>query len=173
MAENRYQIEQRLKAAGKWVEFQKRRAALKNELRDGQAAWHMACAEFEHVYPEPDDATSSNPGPQAKVAGRVKASVFKGKQANTRKNVMWVAESIALDKPDPKDAPSSQAWGMLMWVRRSPQNESEFWRQIYPKLLPSRTQVDNEDAKIDDGGAVLSMIEDVRTAAREAAAETG
>lgn len=82
--------------------------------------------------------------------GATKA-VFAGKKVATVKVVEWVASNMQVVDVLPEDAPSSEAWGMLVWARRSPVNESQFWGSIYAKLLPSRSAIEAEQRYSDDG----------------------
>lgn len=83
-------------------------------------------------------------------SGATKA-VFAGKKVATVKVVEWVASNMQVEDVSPADAPSSEAWGMLVWARRSPVNESQFWGSIYAKLLPSRSAIEAEQRYSDDG----------------------
>ena len=83
-------------------------------------------------------------------SGATKA-VFAGKKVATVKVVEWVASNMQVADVSPADAPSSEAWGMLVWARRSPVNESQFWGSIYAKLLPSRSAIEAEQRYSDDG----------------------
>jgi hypothetical protein len=78
-------------------------------------------------------------------------AVFAGKKVATVKVVEWVASNMQVEDVLPSDAPSSEAWGMLVWARRSPVNESQFWGSIYAKLLPSRSAIEAEQRYSDDG----------------------
>ena len=89
----------------------------------------------------------------AVVSGASK-SVFGGKKVATVKVVEWVASNMQVEDVSPSDAPSSEAWGMLVWARRSPMNESQFWGTIYAKLLPSRSQMESEQRYADDGARI-------------------
>ena len=42
-------------------------------------------------------------------------------------------------------------------ARRSPVNESQFWGQIYAKLLPSRSQIEAEQRYSEDGVRVEDL----------------
>ena len=94
----------------------------------------------------------------AVVEGATKA-VFGGKKVATVKVVEWVASNMQVEDVSPADAPSSEAWGMLVWARRSPVNESQFWGSIYAKLLPSRSQIDGDQKYAEDGVKVEEMAE--------------
>jgi hypothetical protein len=95
--------------------------------------------------------------------------VFAGKKVATVKVVEWVASNMQVADVSPADAPSSEAWGMLVWARRSPVNESQFWGTIYAKLLPSRSAIEAEQRYSDDGvrieetaARLLQMKEDLK-----------
>lgn len=88
------------------------------------------------------------------VGDRATKAVFAGKKVATVKVVEWVASNMQVEDVCPKDAPSSEAWGMLVWARRSPVNESQFWGTIYAKLLPSRSAIEAEQRYSDDGSRI-------------------
>jgi hypothetical protein len=75
--------------------------------------------------------------------------------------INWVAKR--LEVPDSalriQDAPSAEAWGMLMSYRFSPARKFEFWDKVYVKLIPSRAQLDSSGS-VDVGAAkVMETIE--------------
>jgi hypothetical protein len=91
--------------------------------------------------------------------GGATKAVFAGKKVATVKVVEWVASNMQVEDVSPSDAPSSEAWGMLVWARRSPLNESQFWGSIYAKLLPSRSAIEQEQRYSDDGMRVEDAAE--------------
>lgn len=76
-------------------------------------------------------------------------------------SVAWVFDNLALRDLQPSDAPSPGAWGLVCWVRETPGNRTEFYRTIWPKLLPSRTQIDDGADWRDDGRKQLSEIDQI------------
>jgi hypothetical protein len=86
-------------------------------------------------------------------------ALFAGKKVATVKVVEWVASNMQVIDVSPSDAPSSEAWGMLVWARRSPMNESQFWGSIYAKLLPSRSQIEAEQRYSDNGVRMEEMAD--------------
>jgi hypothetical protein len=100
---------------------------------------------------------------EAELDGAVDSTVFASGNASTPECVSWVAKNIMLKDAKASDAPSSEAWSMLCWARRNNQNEAQFWGTIYTKLLPSRSQLDAEQKYRDDGRAVLSVIERLKS----------
>ena len=83
--------------------------------------------------------------------------VFGEKRVATVKVVEWVASNMQVSDVIASQAPSSEAWGMLVWARRSPVNESQFWSGVYAKLLPSRAQIEGEMRYADDGKGVEDL----------------
>lgn len=137
MTESRGQMETRLKREGRSEAFEARCRALKAEGLSGSDAYQLAVHEF------------SEPLPRVENNGRVPAKLFEGKVPPIRTTIEWVAQKIAISDVKPEHAPSSEAWGLLQWVQRSDTNESEFWRSIYPKLLPSRSQMESVDRPLE------------------------
>lgn len=102
---------------------------------------------------------ASEPLERGRGGERAVKSVFSGKKVATVKVVEWVASNMQVEDVVPSDAPSSEAWGMLVWARRSPINESQFWGSIYAKLLPSRSAVEAEQRYGEDGGRIEETAE--------------
>lgn len=98
----------------------------------------------------------------------VSKETFDTKTCSTPKTVEWVAANIRVGDVQAVDAPSSEAWSMLCWVKSSPQAEAQFWGQIYTKLMPTRQQLDQEDRMKDDGRTILSLIDRMREIRDEA-----
>jgi len=98
-------------------------------------------------------------GAQNGVSDSATKAVFAGKKVATVKVVEWVASNMQVADVSPADAPSSEAWGMLVWARRSPVNESQFWGTIYAKLLPSRSAIEAEQRYSDDGVRIEETAE--------------
>lgn len=92
----------------------------------------------------------------------VSKETFDEKTCSTPKTVEWVAANVRVGDATAEDAPSSEAWSMLCWVKGSPQAESQFWGQIYTKLLPTRQQLEQDDLMRDDGRVVLNLIDRMR-----------
>lgn len=100
--------------------------------------------------PDRTGMTQKNRLPPEKKFEYANKSDFAGKkQIGAFDVVCWVAENMALDDVGVSDCPSSTAWGMLQQCRTNPMYRFEFWKTIYPKLLPSRAQI--EDGS-DQGG---------------------
>ena len=88
--------------------------------------------------------------------------VFKKGGATPIENLQWVASHLCVKDVKPKDAPSSTAWGMLMWARTSPTTENIFWSNLFTKSMPTKQQLDHEATKGDVGGVIRLIDEVVR-----------
>ena len=77
--------------------------------------------------------------------------------------------------PSPDDCPSAAAWGLLASCRKSPSAKADFWRNTYPKLMPTRAQLEkDEKSGTKDLSKAREVIEDLLEfgrKAREAAGE--
>ena len=90
----------------------------------------------------------------------VQSSDFEGRVANEVDVIRWVAANMEIQDPNPADCPSSSAWGLLAHCRSSNVARSEFWKQTYPKLLPSRAKME-EQQEVDNEGKAAEVIEDL------------
>lgn len=144
-----------------WDAYKKRREELKRQGVSAQDAAQTAYHEV--VVPAQRE---SGPGANTlrglptdlPVAFMVARAEFKELEGEPVQNVTWVAQHLPILDVEPADAPSSTAWGLLAWARESPENRKTFWERIYPRLMPSRAQLDREAAFQDDGGDVDEMI---------------
>lgn len=73
--------------------------------------------------------------------------------------VQWVAKNLEIPEHLVRleDAPSAEAWGMLV-AYRSPLRRGEFWDKVYTKLIPSRAQLGDAEKPTVDGIAVIDAI---------------
>jgi len=92
----------------------------------------------------------------------VSGKVFKKRGATPIENLQWVASHLCVKDVKPGDAPSSTAWGMLMWARTSPTTENIFWSNLFTKSMPTKQQLDHEVSKGDAGGVIRLIDEVVR-----------
>jgi len=96
----------------------------------------------------------------------VSRKVFKKRSATPIENLQWVASHLCVKDVKPRDAPSSTAWGMLMWARTSPTTENIFWSNLFTKSMPTKQQLDHEVSKSDASG-VINLIDEVTRISRE------
>lgn len=86
--------------------------------------------------------------------------------------VRWVARNMEMLSPDVDGCPDATAWGLLAHCRRSELARAEFWKQTYPKLLPSKAQLETTVEVDMDGSGTVELIGRIR-AMRESAEGDG
>jgi len=150
---NKSAIRQELVRAGHWTRFCAMRNRLESEGVKPNDAYAQAASQL--LGKNVDEKEKDLPS----LEGEVDADVFTETGAGTPECVGWVAKKMMVKGVRPEQAPSSEAWSMLCWARRNNQNEAQFWGQIYTKLLPSKSQLDQEQRYKDDGRKVLSVIQ--------------
>jgi len=76
------------------------------------------------------------------------------KGGNYAADARWVYNNLALDLVDvpTKTAPSRGAVALLKWVKDSPANEADFFKNIWPKLIPTKAALDESErrGKVED-----------------------
>ena len=126
--------------------------------------------------PEKKGGSKSKPGTIVPVQDEAMASKmvgkrnFKKKTATPIENLQWVASHLCVEDVKPRDAPSSTAWGMLMWARSSPTTENIFWSNLFTKSMPTKQQLDHESSK-NDASDVIRLIDEVARISRESSSE--
>jgi hypothetical protein len=135
MAETRKQLKERLQAAGLWQEYVALRVQLAADGMTPAQAREEALRRVESRAPEPQAVPAPIDRAPASLPDMSPAELpdFSRDVPNSDA-VEWVARNLANPNVRAADAPGSQAWGLLTWVRRSPANETTFWGSIWPKL---------------------------------------
>ena len=111
--------------------------------------------------PKPKPKTGLQPPAPKKPIARI--ADFEGKKACSEfENVRWVAANMEVGDVSPEDAPSSTAWGMLVYYQSNSMYKGEFWKTVYPKLLPTRASIGDEaDADEVDGQDALNILDEI------------
>ena len=52
--------------------------------------------------------------------------------------IVWCAAHVNDTRIKAKAAPGGPAWVLRQWLRQSPVNESEFWKNLFAKLIPNK-----------------------------------
>ena len=78
--------------------------------------------------------------------------------AQARLAIHWVFEHIEGKHVKETDAPTPGAWGLLKACRDDDQFRRTFYAQIWPKILPTRSDMDRMEGFEDDGRQVLKVI---------------
>jgi hypothetical protein len=143
------ELRQRLKESGQWSEFCAVRERLKEEGVAASEAWDRAASEV---------LSSVSEGGYVDDSAGVVSSMFEGKSATPREIVNWVFENVDVIDCEPADAPSAGAWALLRRLRSDGRLLTEFYRSIWTKVLPSRSELDDMEAVDDDGREVRQAI---------------
>jgi len=83
----------------------------------------------------------------ADVPGSVSLSAFTGKEANEVESIRWVARNMTVSGVRAEDCPDPAAWGLLAACREFPPFRLEFWKTMYTKILPTRSQKDGDTGR--------------------------
>ena len=168
MRETRKQLKERLQAAGLWEEYVALRVQLAADGLTPAQAREEALRRIEARASEPPSGDAPiNPAPgETPNTPPAELPDFARKVANPEA-VEWVAQNLVNPNVRAGDAPGSQAWGLLTWVRRSPANETTFWGSIWPKLSSTgaaskRAQETDEAEPVDEGEErCLALLEEL------------
>ena len=106
-------------------------------------------------------------------ADSVVCTVRNAAGASPRKVVEWVFDNLLVDSLKPDDAPSPGAWALLQDLKQYPDLRKEFYRSIWSKLLPTKTELDAAEKFSDDGREQIKLIERVRQASKDTVQQSG
>ena len=162
--ESKEQFKSRLKTEGRWNEFIDYRESLKANGLDPKEAWSRAREKFQPGSGPADNDPVAADGHVLSGHG-VSLDDFSGKQpVSARQVVQWVFNHIDVDDVEPGHAPSAGAWSFLQRVRKHPDLLKEFYRSIWAKMLPTRSEIEAREKFEDDGRDQLHLIEQIRRA---------
>ncbi len=74
-------------------------------------------------------------------------------------DIRWVFQALGSDGLKPGDAPSPGAWAYYRQLLADQTMRKDFYRTVAPKLLPSKSQLDKGDDRVDDGRKLFGIIE--------------
>ncbi len=74
-------------------------------------------------------------------------------------DLKWVFQALGSKDLKPEDAPSAGAWALLTNLNDDEMMLKDFYRTVFPKLLPSKSQLDKGDDRADDGRKLFGIIE--------------
>ena len=158
--ETKKEFKARLEKNGHWEEFVKYREKLKAGGLSAKDAWAKARQDFRPGTGEGIDNTGNSDGIDSIVL-----DTFEGKPAaSARQIVQWVFDHIDVTDIQPEDAPSPGAWSFLQRVRQYPELLKEFYRSIWAKMLPTRSEIEAREKFEDDGREQLHLIDQIRQA---------
>jgi hypothetical protein len=175
--ESRRALKERLIREGRWDAFVARREDLKCQGLEPKAAWEQTIHEFEQVSEQKQTGVAKS-ADSTDGSGDVSAVVLDCKVRNAggaspRKVVEWVFDNLLVDSLKPDDAPSPGAWALLQDLKQYPDLRKEFYRSIWSKLLPTKTELDAAEKFSDDGREQIKLIERVRQASKDTVQQSG
>jgi hypothetical protein len=154
ISESTGQMETRLRAGGRWEQFQSRFRELKTQGVDGSEAWAMAKDEFGPAQCV-TNSTQGNVGPQDENWQALHTGVG-DRVCSELDAIRWVSQHCHA-KPESISAescPGGSAINLLRWVQASPANETVFWQSSFTKLLPSKSSMpgvnDADEPEVDE-----------------------
>ena len=93
-------------------------------------------------------------------------SVFSdSKNENPREALNWLYDNMLVEDVDPGTAPSSGIYAHLMFLRGNPAAMAEFYKAVWPKLLPTAKQMEQESrfrAMDENDTAMIQDLIDLR-----------
>jgi hypothetical protein len=137
----------RLVREGKWEDFVRIREKLKSE---GETPG-VASTKAQMVV----DSTAKSGDPYKRL-------ILAAPEGNCseREAAQFVFEYAACEPAEIPDSavPSKGAVGLLKWLKSSPANCTAFYATIWPKLMPTKSQLDAEARYSDDGVRSLELL---------------
>lgn len=142
----------RLVREGKWEEFVRIREKQKSEGETPAVASAKALMVVD---------TQKKPGDPYK---RLILAAPEG-NCSEREAAQFVFEYAACEPAEiPESAvPSKGAVGLLKWLKTSPANCTAFYATIWPKLMPTKSQLDAEARYSDDGVRSLDLLSELES----------
>lgn len=108
---------------------------------------------------------------EGKLKGTLKKSLFAGRGMAAAKEIIeWVFENLYIEDVTPADAPCAGAWGWRLELKAARVMRQDFFRNIWPRLLPSKAEQDMEARYADDGRRLDERIAGLLKKAEEEAA---
>ncbi|MCK5604750.1 hypothetical protein KAR91_22865 [Candidatus Pacearchaeota archaeon] len=172
MTETRSQFKQRLTQEGKWEKFLELREEYKRQGLIPKDATMRAKDEVENiktdcVVSDFDSGFITDDGDSAD--GLVGKHCFTNSgNISERQIVRWIFDNIGITDIGPEDAPNSGAWSYLQSLRNSPTLLQDFYRNVWTKMLPSKSEIENARKFEDDGREQLNLIDRIEQASRDA-----
>ena len=162
--ESREEIRARLKREGRWSDFVELRESLKADGVSPKDAWKQAIEKFQLLSQE-----QLNEKQNKNNSGGISLAQFDSKtKVSARQVVEWVFDHIDVEDVTPEMAPSPGAWSFLQRVRKHPDLLKEFYRSIWSKMLPTKSEIESSRKFEDDGREQIKLIDKVERASRDA-----
>ena len=157
--ESKEQFKQRLTNENRWDEFVAYREDLKARGVSAKEAWVQGRAKFDQPV---DMAVPAGVASGSTDRESVRLDDFSDKPtASARQIVQWVFDNIDVENTKPHDAPSAGAWSFLQRVRTYPDLLKEFYRSIWSRMLPNKSEIEALEKFEDDGRDQIHLIDQI------------
>jgi hypothetical protein len=81
---------------------------------------------------------------------------------NPIEDIRWVFHALGAKDLKPEDAPSTGAWNLLQTLKYNEIALNQFYTTVYPKLLPTRAQLEKgENNRAEDGRKQFDLIDQI------------
>ena len=97
-------------------------------------------------------------GREKRESNRVAIKAASKGSCSNSEAIQWVAENLEVEGAE-KNAIGPIALSLLKWAKESPSSRSEFFKNLWPKLLPSQKEIDNQARYSDDGSTIIELAE--------------
>lgn len=75
------------------------------------------------------------------------------------RDLTWIYNHVAVRDVEPCDAPSPGAYAHLKFIQQSADNMVDFFTKVYPRIIPSKSQIESLNKFNDDGRANFDILE--------------
>jgi len=75
------------------------------------------------------------------------------------RDITWIYNNLAVKDVEPSDAPSPGAYAQLKFIQSDDSNLVDFFTKVYPRLIPSKSQVENLTKFNDDGREHFELLD--------------
>jgi len=80
-------------------------------------------------------------------------------EMNPVRDLTWIYNNIAVKDVKPSSAPSPGAFAHLKFIQDSDTNRVDFFTKVYPRIIPSKTQIENMTKNHDDGRSTSDLLD--------------
>lgn len=102
----------------------------------------------------------ANAKPRRAKAVAANRADFANKEASEVEIIRWVARWMEVLDVTPAECPDAAAWALRNQCLENPVFKFEFWKTMYPKIIPSRGLLDGDgDKPAVDGVPQVEMID--------------
>lgn len=77
------------------------------------------------------------------------------------RDIRWAFHALGVEGLEPTDAPSPGAWHLYQSLKDDEVLQKSFYSTVYPKLLPSKAQMERGTDRAEDGRKLFGLIDDL------------